>query len=128
MSRVFSQPLLAVLDRAKILGIRSGPNHAYVGVWVVVVNRRVFVRSWNDKPGGWFRAFLAEPAGSLQLPTGDVPILGRPLRDVRLRDAVTAAYAGKYPTKGSAAWVAGFAESQRLRTTLELLPREPMPS
>ena len=40
------------LERAKILGVRSGAGHKYTGVWVVMVEGRVFVRSWNDSPTG----------------------------------------------------------------------------
>jgi hypothetical protein len=32
----------------------------YTGVWVVVVEGRAFVRSWNDKSTGWYRAFQAQ--------------------------------------------------------------------
>ena len=35
---------------------------------------------------------------------------------------VALAYAKKYPTKGSAQWVRGFAEAHREATTLELVP------
>jgi hypothetical protein len=63
----FSHAQLDALDTAKILGIRSGDAHRYVGVWVVVVEDRVFVRTWNDEPTGWYRAFLEEPRGSIQV-------------------------------------------------------------
>ena len=56
---------LAALARARILGVRAGAEHRYTGVWVVVVEGRVLVRSWNDKPTGWYRAFRAEARGSI---------------------------------------------------------------
>ena len=40
-----------------------------------------------------------------------------------VQKAVTAAYAEKYPTKGSRKWVEGFAEPERMATTLEFVPR-----
>ena len=46
----FSDPLLQALGSAKMLGVRAGNVHRYTGVWVVVVDGRVFVGSWNDKP------------------------------------------------------------------------------
>jgi hypothetical protein len=107
---------------SRILGVRAGTEHRHTGVWVVVVEGRVFVRSWNDKPTGWFRAFLATPEGSVQLGDQELAVRGRRTRSVRLQEAVTAAYAEKYPTKGSQKWVTGFAEPQRMATTLELVP------
>jgi hypothetical protein len=121
-ARRFSRPALEELAKAKILGVRAGTEHRYTGVWVVVVAGRVFVRSWNDKPTGWYRAFLREPLGSIQLADREIAIRARQLRSERLRDAVTRAYAAKYPTKGSEKWVRGFAQPQRAATTLELLP------
>ena len=124
-ARRFSGPELEELAKAKILGVRAGTEHRYTGVWVVVVEGRVFVRSWNDKPTGWYRAFLAEPLGSIQLPGREVAVRARQLRGERLRDAVTRAYGEKYNTKASEKWVRGFAEPGRAATTLEFLPVPP---
>lgn len=118
----FPEPVLQALAQAKILGIRSGSEHRYTGVWVVVVGDRVFVRSWNDKPTGWYRAFRAQPRGSIQVEGQELPVRGRQTRSERLRDAVTTAYAEKYHTKGSQKWVRGFAEPERTLATLELVP------
>jgi hypothetical protein len=121
-ARRFSEATLEELARAKILGVRAGVEHRYTGVWVVVIQGRAFVRPWNDKPTGWYRAFLVEPRGSIRLAGREVAVRARPLRGERLRDGVTRAYAEKYDTKGSEKWVRGFAEPRRAATTLELVP------
>ena len=118
----FAPSELETLDRLKILGVRSGTEHRYTGVWVVVVERRLFVRSWNDKPTGWYRAFLNEPHGTISLGGDDRAVRARVVRSERLRRSVTAAYAAKYDTKASEKWVRGFAEAGREATTLELVP------
>ena len=91
---------------------------------MVVVEGRVFVRSWNDKPTGWYRAFLAEPQGQVHF-ADHVERLVRavPVRSARLRDAVSTALAEKYDTKASKKWVDGFALAERVEHTLELTPR-----
>ena len=127
-SASFAEDVVEALRDAKIFGVRAGTEHRYTGVWVVVVEGRVFVRSWNDKPTGWYRAFQAQPLGSLQLAGREIAIRARRLRGERLRDAVTRAYAGKYDTKASEKWVRGFAEPHRSATTLELLPVQPSPA
>jgi hypothetical protein len=124
-ARRFSGPTLEELAEAKILGVRAGTEHRYTGVWVIVVQGRVFVRSWNDKPTGWYRSFLAQPLGSIQLGGREIAVRARRLRGERLRDAITWAYAGKYDTKASEKWVRGFVEPHRAATTLELLPAQP---
>lgn len=119
----FSTRRVAAFADAAILGVRSGTEHRYTGVWVVAVQGRVFVRSWNDKPTGWYRAFLDEPRGSVTLGDAEIRVRGTPVRSAKTRRAVSEAYAEKYPTKGSVKWVRGFAEPAREAHTLELLPR-----
>ena len=85
---------------------------------------RVFVRSWNDKPTGWFRAFRQEPDGTVQLGDREISVRGVVPRGDRIREAVTTAYGEKYNTKASQKWVKGFAADVRLLTTLELCRAE----
>ena len=118
----FDDAIVEAARNAKILGVRSGTEHRYTGIWVVVVDDRVFVRSWNDKATGWFRAFKKEPSGTIQIGKLEIPVRGKSVRSARIRDAVTAAIAEKYNTKGSRKWVEGFAEPTRLLTTLEFVP------
>ena len=125
----FSASDVDELDRAPILGVRAGATHKFTGVWVVVVDGRVFVRSWNDKPSGWYRAWRKEPAGTIAVggrrgvEAREIPVRARPVRSAQLRAAVTSAYARKYHTPASQKWVQGFAESAREATTLELVPQ-----
>ena len=121
--KAFSRPLLQEIDESKILGVRAGEEHRFTGVWVVVVNGRVFVRSWNDKPTGWFQAFLAEPRGAMQVGEREIRVRGRRSRGERMLDAIEAAYADKYNTAASRKWVLGFKRPRRRAATLELLPR-----
>jgi hypothetical protein len=123
-ARRFSPATIAALDRAKILGVRAGTDHKYTAVWVVVVEGRVFVRSWNDKPTGWYRAFLAEARGQIHFADHvERPVRAVPVRSARLREAVSTALAEKYDTKASKKWVDGFALAERVAHTLELTPR-----
>ena len=119
---VFTDEIVEALRKAKILGVRSGTTHRYTGVWVVVVDGRVFARSWSDKPTGWFRAFRKEPAGTIQAGDDEIPVRAKVVRSARLRDAVTAAFGEKYPTKGSKQWVDGFADPERAINTIEFVP------
>ena len=118
----FADSVVEALRDAKIIGVRAGNEHRYTGVWVVVVDDRVFVRSWNDKPTGWFRAFRKQPSGTIQVGGLEIPVRARLARSARTRDAVTAAFGEKYNTKASRKWVEGFAEPARALTTLQFVP------
>lgn len=120
----FSAPVLAALHASKIVGVRAGSApHRFLGVWIVVVKDRAFIRPWNDKPAGWYRAFRADPNGVLQVGDREVKVRAKPARGERLWDAIDAAYAAKYPTPGSRRYVRGFALPSRRKTTTELVPR-----
>ena len=118
----FADTVVEAVRDAKILGVRAGTEHRHTGVWVVVVDGRVFVRSWNDKPTGWFRAFRKQPDGTIQVGGREIPVRAKLVRGARIRDAVTAAFGEKYNTKASRKWVEGFAEPARALTTLEFVP------
>lgn len=120
----FADDILEALRDAKVIGVRAGDAHRYTGVWCVVVEGRLFVRSWNDKPTGWLRAFRREPAGSVQVAGREIPVRAKLTRSARLRRAVTAALGQKYNTKGSRKWVEGFSEAAREMATLELTPAQ----
>ena len=121
-ARRFPKTVLDALERAKILGVRSGTVHRYTGVWLVMIDGRLFVRSWNDKPTGWFRAFRAEPSGTIRVDGRDVAVEARLVRGATTRKAVTRALGEKYDTRASQKWVSGFAEPEREANTLEIIP------
>ena len=118
----FAKEVAEVFRSAKIMDVRAGTEHRYTGVWVVVVEGRVFARSWNDKPTGWFQAFRKQASGTVQVGELELPVRGKVVRSARLRDAVTVAFGEKYPTKGSRKWVEGFAEAERVVNTIEFIP------
>jgi len=117
----FSQQTLSAFNEIKYLYIRSG-DHRFIAIWVVVVEGRVLVRSWNDKPGGWYRAFLAHPEGHVRLEYREIAVRAVRPRSERLNDAADAAYGAKYTTKANAKYVKGFVLPSRRVNTLELLP------
>ena len=67
-SRRFSEETLTLLKKSKCLRIRAGRGtHRFIGIWFVIVEGRVAVRSWSIKPSGWYRTFLREPRGAIKL-------------------------------------------------------------
>ena len=124
-ARRFSPRVLAAIDEARILGIRAGAtsDHRFIGVWPVVIGGRVFARSWTLKPGGWYRTFLDDPLGAIQVGEREIRVRAKPVRSERIRDAIEEAYAAKYPTPGSAKYVRGFRTKRRRDATIEFLPR-----
>lgn len=119
----FADDLLAALQKSSILRIRAGTGiHRFIGIWFVVVDGRILVRSWSIKPEGWYRTFLKESRGTIQLRKSEIPVLAKPIRPERLRSAVDRAYLAKYNTKGAIKYAKDLASPKSRATTLELVP------
>jgi hypothetical protein len=120
-----SRPVVAAIDESKILGVRAGArsDHRFTGIWPVVVDGRVFARSWTQKAGGWYRTFLEDPAGVIQVGERQIRVHAVRARGRRIRDAVERAYATKYATPASLKYVRGFRTRRRRETTIEFLRR-----
>lgn len=125
MRNRFPRPVIAAIDAAKILGVKAGgdTDHKFIGVWPVVVNGRAYARSWTLSKGGWYRTFLGDPRGMIQVGEREIRIRAVPAPSERVRDAVEEAYAEKYNTKASQKWVRGFRSARRREATMEFVPR-----
>lgn len=123
MTRRFPARTAAAIDAIKYLYIRAGDDHRFVPIWVVVVDGRVVIRSWNDNSGGWYRAFLENPRGAIKVGETEVPVRAVPVRSASLNDAADRAYAEKYTTEANKKYVRGFATVRRKATTTELVLR-----
>ena len=120
----FPDEILAVLQKEKIIGIRAGREsaHRVIGVWMVVVEKRLFIRSWSMKPRSWWRTFLEDPYGSLFVGEKEIPIRAVQTRSERLKDLVSQGYKEKYNTPGSIQYVKDMSRKKSRDTTTELVP------
>ena len=107
--RSFPDDTLAVLRASKGLRIRAGTG-------------RVFVRSWSVKPNGWYRTFLQEPRGSIQVADYEIAVHAKCIRSERLRDEIDRAYLEKYNTAGALKYARDLGRAKSRATTIELVP------
>src|SRR5262245_13598052 len=121
--RRFPGEVVAAIRDGKILGIRAGSQlHRFIGIWAVVVEGRVFVRSWSLKPRSWYRTFLEEPRGAVQVAGREIPVRAVRTRSKRLKEAIDRAYLAKYNTPGSVQYAKDLGRAKSRATTTELVP------
>ena len=122
----FREDILAVIHQERILGIRAGSDsdHRVIGIWAVVVDGRVFVRSWSMKPHSWWRTFLEDPFGEIFVAKRKrgIKIRARQTKSERMKEAISAAHREKYNTPGSVGYVEDMSRSPSRDTTTELVP------
>jgi hypothetical protein len=119
----FSEDILAAIRKSMIIGIRAGTKpHRFIALWAVVVERRVFIRSWSVHPGGWHSTFLEEPQGVIQIAGHEIPVRAVHTKSERLKNEVDRAYLEKYHTPGSIKFAGDLKRIKSRATTTELLP------
>jgi hypothetical protein len=124
LTRRFPKAIVEALRGDMILGIRAGRvPHRFIGIWAVVVQGRVFVRSWSLKPRSWYRTFLEDPEGTIDVRGRRLRVRAAFTRSERLKDAVSRAYLEKYKTPGSVRFAKDLGRARSRATTTELRPR-----
>jgi hypothetical protein len=122
----FTDEVIAIIHKDRIFGIRAGSdsNHRVIGIWVVVVDGRVFVRSYTMKPSGWWRTFLEDPYGEIFVSKRKrgIKVRAVQVRSEKTKDLVSAAYKEKYNTPGSVGYVEEMSKKPLRDTTTELVP------
>jgi len=119
----FPDEVLTLLRQGRVLRIRAGTNrHRFIGIWVVVLEGRAFVRSWSVKPTGWYRTFLEEPRGAIQVAGQKIAVRAVRIADKRMRDAVDRAYLEKYNEAGTLKYAKDLGSAKSRATTIELVP------
>lgn len=119
----FPVDILDLFRKSKIIGIRvGGSNHRFIGLWVVVVGSRVYVRSWSLSPDGWYALLRQVRQGDVQVAEKQLRFRAILTRSERLKNAVTQAYRDKYNTPGAQRYVRDFSRSKCRAATVELVP------
>jgi hypothetical protein len=122
-NRRFPADVVEEIAASKILGIRAGTQpHRFIGIWVVVVEMRVFVRSWSLKERSWWRTFLEEPEGAMTIGGREFRVRAVQARSERLKAAVDQAYLEKYNTPAALKYARDLGKKRSRDTTTELVP------
>ncbi|HET8645440.1 MAG TPA: DUF2255 family protein [Vicinamibacteria bacterium] len=119
----FAASVVEAVREGMIVGIRAGRRpHRIIGIWAVVVEGRIFVRSWSLKPRSWWRTFLEDPRGVLEVKGRRLAVRAVQTRSERLKDAVSRAYLEKYSTPASLRYARDLGRPRSRATTTELVP------
>jgi hypothetical protein len=119
----FSGELLTALKDSRGIRVRAGTGtHRFIGIWFVLVGTRMFTRSWSLKPQGWYRTFLGEPHGTVQVGKIEIGVGAAPISSKHLLDAIDRAYLKKYNSGWEIKYAKGLTEEKCRAATLELVP------
>jgi hypothetical protein len=121
-SRGAANGLVAVIHAARRIALRTGSApHRFTSMWAVVVDGRVFVRSWSVKPRSWYRTLRKEPSGVLKVKGRTARFRSSMIRSPSLRAAVDRAYRKKYDHAGDLPYTRDMTGPKSRATTTELI-------
>lgn len=87
-------------------------------IWVLVIDGEAYVASYLGEKGRWWRELLREKAGRLIAGRTAIDIVPHRVRSRATLEAMSAAFAKKYPTSGAS--LRAMQRPDVLRTALRL--------
>lgn len=76
----------------------GGSDHKHLPIWMVVVNNKIFARSWSLKKG-WYNILQSEGKGSFMVSEEEVGFTSRQEESPSLLAEIDRAYQEKYGEK-----------------------------
>jgi hypothetical protein len=120
----FDEATLQYIRTNSLAGVRGGVRpRDFLDIWMVIVDDRIFARSWNLSERSWFTAFLQEGAGAIRCGDRVVEVQGRQIAgDDPLQARISAAYLEKYTSEHSRPYAEGIIRPPHLEATMEFIP------
>jgi len=75
------------------------------------------------KPNGWYRTFVDEPRGTIQVKDHKTAVGAVNIKSESLRDAIDRAYLDKYNTAWELKYAKDLGSAKSRDTTIEFVPR-----
>jgi hypothetical protein len=113
--------LVGAVRDAWSVAIKIGSKpHRFIRIWAVVVDGRIYARSWSLSPGGWYRTLFTEKHGVLQVAGKTAPFRAVRARGEALKAAIDRAYLKKYPRPSEAHYARDLCGPASRGSTVEL--------
>lgn len=122
MKERFDLQLVQAAGRDLVVGVRVGEEHRFTAVWAVVLDSRIFARSWSTTRGGWRDAIGDGVTLSIQIGGAEVAARALPVSDEATNARVDEAYRAKYHTPAAAKYVVDMTAGDSRRSTVEFVP------
>jgi hypothetical protein len=115
--------VLGYIKTNNLIGIRAGRDReTFLDIWMVVVDDRVFARSWGLSEKSWFHLFKKDPAGAIRCGEKIIPVSASAVaNDVQLNERINTAYLEKYNYGENAPYAQGITKPEHVAKTMEFL-------
>lgn len=109
-----------------LTGIKAGFERPdFLNIWMVIVDNRIFARSWGFAEKSWYNSFLHNPAGELNCGGQVFTIKAVIPNDLdKLTEKINAAYLEKYNSGANSVYAQGIVTEEHVRKTMEFIVTE----
>ena len=106
-----------------LIGIKAGNERTtFLDIWMVVVNDRIFARSWGFAEKSWYNHFLQNPVG--QIKCGEKIFYIKaciPADKEAITDRINTAYLTKYNAEHNIKYAQGIVTKNHIEKTMEFI-------
>ncbi|HQV01195.1 MAG: DUF2255 family protein [Bacteroidia bacterium] len=117
------EALLKYINTHSLIGIKAGNDRtAFLEIWMVVVDNRMFARSWGMAEKSWYNSFLQDPLGQIKCGETIYSIKANiPADNYILKDKINEAYLNKYNSAHNAKYAKGITQEPHISKTMEFI-------
>lgn len=114
---------LHYINTNNLIGIKAGfERQTFTDIWMVVVDDRIFARSWGFAEKSWYNSFLQDSQGELKCGDEVFAIKGLvPADKNELAEAINNAYLTKYNTGKNIEYSKGIIREKHVEKTMEFI-------
>lgn len=120
---MYKQEVLDYIKKNNLIGIKAGIERPdFLDIWMVVVQGRIFARSWGLAERSWYNSFLKNPIGQIKCGTILYPIWATAVDDSpELTAAINQAYLAKYNQDYNSVYVQSIIAEKHVAKTMEFM-------
>lgn len=118
-----TEKALHFIKHNNLIGLRAGTQRqTFLDIWMVVVEGRIFARSWGLAERSWYNTFLEEPIGAIKCNEDIFPIQAViPNDNELLKEKINLAYLTKYNSEHNIPYAKGIIADQHVERTMEFI-------
>ncbi|MDR4954229.1 DUF2255 family protein [Chryseobacterium sp. ES2] len=114
---------LDYIQNHTIIGIKAGHQRPeFLEIWMVVVQNRIFARSWGLAERSWYNIFLENSAGEIQCGETIYHVKALVPEDINdLTEEINQAYLTKYNSDHNIPYSQGIIQEKHVAKTMEFI-------
>jgi hypothetical protein len=115
------QSAITFINSNSLVGIKAGKErNSFLDIWMVVVENRIFARSWGFAENSWYNTFLKEPSGQIKCGEYIFDIKATAINhEMELSIKINEAYLAKYNHGDNSFYALGITEKEHVDKTME---------